>query len=47
MEGLSSDDSSSSDEDHVVAQIHHESQGQQKGQKVKEDLFASGLVESD
>jgi hypothetical protein len=30
LEGLSSDDSSSSDEDRVVAQIRCESQGQRK-----------------
>jgi hypothetical protein len=46
-DGLSSDDSSSSDDDGVAAQIHHESQGQQKRWKVKEDLFSSGIVDSD
>ena len=43
LDGLSSDEHSS-DEDRVAAQIRHESQGQRKRRKVKEDLFASGLV---
>jgi hypothetical protein len=43
LDGLSSDEHSS-DEDRVAAQIHRESQGQHKRRKVKEDLFASGLV---
>jgi hypothetical protein len=43
LNGLSSDEHSS-DEDRVAAQIHRESQGQRKRRKVKEDLFASGLV---
>jgi hypothetical protein len=46
-DGLSSDDSSSSDDDRVAAQISRESQGQRKRRKVKEDLFASGIVDSD
>lgn len=43
LNGLSSDEHSS-DEDRVAAQIRRESQGQRKRRKVKEDLFASGLV---
>ena len=43
LDGLSSDEHSS-DEDRVAAQIRRESQGQRKRRKVKEDLFASGLV---
>jgi hypothetical protein len=45
LDGLSSDELSSSDGDRVAAQIRRESQGQRKRQKVKEDLFTSGLVE--
>ena len=45
LDGLSSDELSSSDADRVAAQIRRESQGQRKRWKVKEDLFASGLVE--
>ena len=45
LDGLSSDELSSSDADRVAAQIRQESQGQRKRRKVKEDLFASGLVE--
>jgi len=45
LDGLSSDELSSSDADRVAAQIRRESQGQRKRRKVKEDLFASGLVE--
>jgi hypothetical protein len=45
LDGLSSDERSSSDEDRVAAQIRRESQGQRKRRKVKEDLFASGLVD--
>ncbi len=37
-------DGLSSDKDHVVAQIHCESQGQHKRRKVKQDLFASELL---
>jgi len=43
LDGLSSDEHSS-DEDRVAAQVRRESQGQRKRRKVKEDLFASGLV---
>jgi hypothetical protein len=45
LDGLSSDELSSSDEDRVAAQIRRESQGQRKRRKVKADLFASGLVD--
>lgn len=45
LDGLSSDELSSSDGDRVAAQIRRESQGQRKRRKVKEDLFTSGLVE--
>ena len=45
LDGLSSDELSSSDADRVAAQIRRESQGQRKRRKVKEELFASGLVE--
>ena len=45
LDGLSSDELSSSDADRVAAQIRRESQGQYKRRKVKEDLFANGLVE--
>jgi hypothetical protein len=44
LDGLSSDEVSSPDEDRVAAQIRRESQGQRKRRRVKEDLFASGLV---
>jgi len=44
LDGLSSDELSSSDGDCIAAQIRRESQGQRKRRKVKEDLFASGLV---
>jgi hypothetical protein len=44
MDGLSADELGSSDEDRIAAQIRRESQGQRKRRKVKEDLFASGLV---
>lgn len=45
LDGLSSDELSSSDEDRVAAQICRESQGQRKRRKIKEDLFASGIVD--
>jgi len=45
LDGLSSDELSSSDEDHVAAQICRESQGQRKRRKIKQDLFASGIVD--
>jgi hypothetical protein len=45
LDGLSSDELSSSDEDRVAAQIHQESQGQRKRRKIKQDLFASGIVD--
>ena len=45
LDGLSSDERSSSDGDRVAGQIRRESQGQRKRRKVKEDLFASGLIE--
>jgi hypothetical protein len=41
--GLSTDESSSSDEDRVAAQIRRESTGQRKRRKVKEALFSSDL----
>lgn len=41
--GLSTDESSSSDEDRVAAQICRESTGQRKRRKVKEALFSSDL----
>ena len=44
MDGLSLDELSSSDEDCIPAQIRRESQGQCKRRRVKEDLFASGIV---
>jgi hypothetical protein len=45
LDGLSSDELSSLDEDHVAAQIRRESQGQRKRRKIKQDLFASGIVD--
>jgi hypothetical protein len=45
LDGLFSDELSSSDEDHVTAQIRRESQGQRKRRKIKQDLFASGIVD--
>jgi hypothetical protein len=45
LDGLSSDELSSSDEDRVAAQIRRESQGQRKRRKIKQDLFASGIVD--
>lgn len=45
LDGLSSDELSSSDEDRVAAQIRRESQGQRKRRKLKADLFTSGLVD--
>jgi hypothetical protein len=45
LDGLSSDELSSSDEDRVAAQIRRESQGQRKQRKIKQDLFASGIVD--
>ena len=45
LDGLSSDELSSSDEDRIAAQICRESQGQRKRRKIKEDLFASGIVD--
>jgi hypothetical protein len=45
LDGLSSDELSSLDEDRVAAQIRRESQGQRKQRKIKQDLFASGIVD--
>jgi hypothetical protein len=45
LDGLSSDELISSDEDRIAAQIHRESQGQRKRRRVKDDLFTSGLVD--
>lgn len=45
LDGLSSDELSSSDEDRVAAQICRESQGQRKRRKIKDDLFTSGIVD--
>ena len=45
LDGLSSDELSSSDEDRVAVQIRCKSQGQRKRRKIKEDLFTSGLVD--
>jgi hypothetical protein len=45
LDGLSSDELSSLDEDRVAAQIRRESQGQRKWRKIKQDLFASGIVD--
>jgi hypothetical protein len=45
LDGLSSDELSSSDKDRVAAQIRRESQGQRKRRKIKQDLFASGIVD--
>lgn len=42
-EGLTDDSSSSSDDDCALADIHCESAGQRKRQKVKEGLFASNF----
>jgi hypothetical protein len=45
LDGLSSDELSSSDEVRVAAQTRRESQGQRKRRKLKADLFTSGLVD--
>jgi hypothetical protein len=45
LDGLSSDELSSLDEDRVAAQIRRESQGQRKQRKIKQDLFASGIID--
>lgn len=45
LDGLSSDELSTSDEDRVAAQTRRESQGQRKRRKLKADLFTSGLVD--
>ena len=45
LDGLSPDELSLSDEDHVAAQIRRESHGQRKRRRVKEDLFASEIVD--
>lgn len=42
--GLSTDESSSSDEDRVPAEVRRESAGQRKRRKVKESLFRSGII---
>ena len=45
LDGLSSDELSTLDEDRVAAQTRRESQGQRKRRKLKADLFTSGLVD--
>jgi hypothetical protein len=45
--GLSTDESNSSSSDGFAAERRRESTGQRKRRKVKEFLFASGIVDSD